>query len=211
MKRSLLSAMCSLLFLPGVVCAEMYVWVDGNGVKHYSNVAPSDPQTAVEQREELEYDETTAAYYEALQREQEERNAQARQASQERIAQEQLAGKEARERQAAEKKIGELEHTVTRMENDLTTLKKENDRDTVIISHPRGYDHDRHDDRKKHVKPEKPVPPPPQPTFSEIRAKKAAQDKLKADEATAKAETPPKIKTPPPAAPLDPADQNPRP
>jgi hypothetical protein len=113
-------------FVPGVVCAQVYMWVDENGVKHYSNVAPADTQTQVQQKEEVEFDPGKAAYYEAIRKEREQEEADERRLEEEKVKQTEITEKERREKKEAQNKVAELEKKVEKVETDLEKEKKEN-------------------------------------------------------------------------------------
>jgi flagellar biosynthesis GTPase FlhF len=99
----------SIIFLSGPTFGEFYIWTDENGVKNFSNTAPSSPileGTQVETLNEVEYDAEKDAYNkkqqeeQAQQKKQQEENEDKQKKLKELKAQkeqEKIEGKEAKE------------------------------------------------------------------------------------------------------------------
>jgi Skp family chaperone for outer membrane proteins len=142
-------------FVPGFACAQVYMWVDETGIKHYSNVAPADTQTLVQQKEEVEFDPEKAAYYEAIRKEREQQDADERRLEEEKIKQAEIAAKERREKKEGENKVTELERKVEKVETDLEREKEENKKEIERLKDRSGraarhHREDEYERRKAH-------------------------------------------------------------
>lgn len=104
MKKFLIIGFLVLLSIQISYAGEIYIWVDENGIKHFSNTPQSDKinaATEVRKHDEIKYDAEEAAYYEGVRLEQErERQLKEEEARQQRELEEQQ--RELEERQAQE-------------------------------------------------------------------------------------------------------------
>jgi hypothetical protein len=120
-----------LCLLPISIHGEVYMWMDKNGVKHYSNTGLADDASTADQKSEIEFDEEKAAYYQSLRekeaKEREERAAQERKRELEILKGKEITIKEKhkREKEQTDAKIEALEKRVKEAEEDAEEAKEE--------------------------------------------------------------------------------------
>lgn len=126
MNKAFLSFILLSAFLSAsAVHADLYMWVDEQGVRHYSNVGPPDTQSRIQKKEEIPYDENRAVYLENLRKEQEQQNLIENQLKQEKEKQSEIAQKDQKDKRDTDTKIEEVKALSKKVEKDTEKVKED--------------------------------------------------------------------------------------